>query len=151
MLRQTEPQAATNGSLTETPAPPPEPSSSSPQIIRLRGGPVSNRRITWGEEVVDNEGMGKKKSKICCIYHKPRAFDESSSGESSSDESSDGENVEGGSGGEGKGKAARGVRKHRHHKCNHDHDRDREKGEGNGAENGDSSDNRNAYERQPGK
>jgi len=48
---------------------------------------VRNRRITWGEEVVDNEGMGKKKSKICCIYHKPRAFDESSSSDSSSSES----------------------------------------------------------------
>jgi len=36
---------------------------------------------------VDNEGAGRKKSKICCIYHKPKAFDESSSEESdSSDE-----------------------------------------------------------------
>ena len=40
----------------------------------------------WDADVIDNEGCGKKKSKICCIYHKPRAFDESSS-ESSSDES----------------------------------------------------------------
>jgi len=38
---------------------------------------------------VDNEGAGRKKSKICCIYHKPRAFDESS--DESSDESDDSE------------------------------------------------------------
>jgi len=40
--------------------------------------------------VVDNEGAGKKSSKICCIYHKPKQFDESSS-EESSDSDSDSE------------------------------------------------------------
>jgi protein phosphatase 1 regulatory subunit 11 len=34
--------------------------------------------ITWCDDVVDNEGLGKKSSKSCCVYHKPRAFDESS-------------------------------------------------------------------------
>lgn len=27
------------------------------------------KRITWGEEVVDNENMNKKSSKICCIFN----------------------------------------------------------------------------------
>jgi len=74
--------------------------------LSLRG--VQRRtgsRVAWGEDVVDNEGFGKKKSKsnyikpfpsfhltffisVCCIYHKPRRFDESS-GESSSDSDSD--------------------------------------------------------------
>jgi protein phosphatase 1 regulatory subunit 11 len=32
--------------------------------IHLRGGPrVSRRRVAWTDETVDNEGMGKKKSK----------------------------------------------------------------------------------------
>jgi len=35
-----------------------------------RAGPS----IRWSDDVVDNENMGKKKSKKCCIYHKPRAF-----------------------------------------------------------------------------
>ncbi|AHL28927.1 protein phosphatase [Encephalitozoon hellem] len=26
------------------------------------------KRVTWTKDTVDNEGMGKKKSKICCIY-----------------------------------------------------------------------------------
>lgn len=26
------------------------------------------RHVTWTEETVDNEGMGRKKSNICCIY-----------------------------------------------------------------------------------
>ncbi|GFF59024.1 hypothetical protein IFM46972_11273 [Aspergillus udagawae] len=37
------------------------------------------RHIRWTEDVVDNEGMGKKSSKVCCIYHKPRSVGESSS------------------------------------------------------------------------
>lgn len=32
-------------------------------VLRLRGGPRSARRVTWTEEVVDNEGKGRKKSK----------------------------------------------------------------------------------------
>jgi len=48
---------------------------------------ASGRRIRWGEDVIDNEGMGKKNSKVCCIYHKSRALDESSS--ESESESSD--------------------------------------------------------------
>ncbi|KAH9481073.1 Type 1 phosphatases regulator YPI1 [Psilocybe cubensis] len=59
--------------------------------LRLRGGPKkkSRQRVAWGEEVIDNEGCGKKKSKICCIYHKPRRFDESSDESDSSDSDSD--------------------------------------------------------------
>nr|KIR50437.1 hypothetical protein I312_00377 [Cryptococcus bacillisporus CA1280] len=65
------------------------PTDTPPQtVLQLRAGPSTERRVVWTEETVDNEGLGKKKSKICCIYHKPRAFDESSSDESSSDESS---------------------------------------------------------------
>ncbi|KAK9456462.1 phosphatase inhibitor-domain-containing protein [Dipodascopsis uninucleata] len=52
--------------------------------LHLRGGPISNRRVVWQDDVIDNEGMGKKKSKICCIFHKQREFGESSSEESSS-------------------------------------------------------------------
>ncbi|KAJ6512638.1 phosphatase inhibitor-domain-containing protein [Mycena sanguinolenta] len=59
--------------------------------LHLRGGVRRTRqRVAWDEDVVDNEGCGRKSSKICCIYHKPKNFDESSSEESdSSDEDSD--------------------------------------------------------------
>ncbi|GAC96471.1 hypothetical protein PHSY_004051 [Pseudozyma hubeiensis SY62] len=71
--------------LTSPPAPPAETDG----LLRLRPEPSSSRpapsrRVVWTDETVDNEGMGRKKSKICCIYHKPKAFDESSD-ESSSD------------------------------------------------------------------
>ncbi|KAK6996531.1 phosphatase inhibitor-containing protein [Favolaschia claudopus] len=59
--------------------------------LHLRGGVRRTRqRVAWDEDVVDNEGCGRKSSKICCIYHKPKDFDESSSeDDSSSDEDSD--------------------------------------------------------------
>ncbi|KAI9671800.1 MAG: hypothetical protein M1831_003328 [Alyxoria varia] len=64
--------------------------------LRLRGADSNtrergerNRRVQWAEDVVDNEGMGKKKSKVCCIYHKPRAAGESSSEDESSSSDSD--------------------------------------------------------------
>ncbi|MCO5555659.1 hypothetical protein L7F22_009204 [Adiantum nelumboides] len=63
-------------------------------VLQLRATGNTSRRVVWSEETVDNEGMGKKKSKICCIYHKPKAFDESSDESSGSDtdsESSDGD------------------------------------------------------------
>ncbi|VDM03171.1 unnamed protein product [Schistocephalus solidus] len=55
--------------------PNPSPSSSRPHVIH------------WSPETIDNEFMGKKKSKCCCIYEKPRNFDDPSSSSSSSDDS----------------------------------------------------------------
>mmetsp|Transcript_7985 Transcript_7985/g.18840 ORF Transcript_7985/g.18840 Transcript_7985/m.18840 type:complete len:233 (-) Transcript_7985:2-700(-) len=43
--------------------------------LRLRAKKV----VKWGEDVVDNEDMGKRKSKKCCIFHKRKKFGESSS------------------------------------------------------------------------
>ncbi|KAI8078944.1 phosphatase inhibitor-domain-containing protein [Gilbertella persicaria] len=58
-------------------------------ILRLRGDMNSRRRrvIQWDENVIDNEHMNKKKSKVCCIYHKPRPVGESSDSSSSSSSS----------------------------------------------------------------
>ncbi|OJD21116.1 hypothetical protein ACJ73_07548 [Blastomyces percursus] len=51
-------------------------------------GQAGRRGIRWAEDVVDNEGLGRKSSKVCCIFHKARPVGESSS-ESSSDSASD--------------------------------------------------------------
>ena len=37
--------------------------SSDGGVLRLRGGGGNTRRVVWSSETVDNEGMGKKKSK----------------------------------------------------------------------------------------
>ena len=43
------------------------------------------RRVRWEDGTVDNEELGRKKSKCCCQFHRKRAFDESSD-ESGDDE-----------------------------------------------------------------
>ncbi|KAL5120559.1 Type 1 phosphatases regulator ypi1 [Pleosporales sp. CAS-2024a] len=63
--------------------------SAPPGVLRLRAEPAERRRIQWAEDVIDNEGMGKKSSKVCCIYHRPRAADESSDDDASDSSSSD--------------------------------------------------------------
>ncbi|MCJ1355388.1 MAG: Type 1 phosphatases regulator ypi1 [Icmadophila ericetorum] len=55
--------------------------------LRLRGEGAPRRGIRWAEDVIDNEGLGRKSSKVCCIYHKSTAPGESSD-ESSSDSDS---------------------------------------------------------------
>ncbi len=49
--------------------------------LTLRARPT----VRWDENVEDNEGMGRKSSKRCCIFHKQREFGESST-DSSADE-----------------------------------------------------------------
>ena len=41
--------------------------------------------VKWAEETVDNEHLGRKSSKRCCIFHKNKVFGESDSDESDSD------------------------------------------------------------------
>ena len=41
------------------------------------------KRVTWHESVIDNEHMNKRKSNICCIFHKKQEVSDSSCGESS--------------------------------------------------------------------
>ena len=45
-------------------------------MLKLRK-PKSDKKVQWQEGVVDNEFMGKKSSKCCCIYEKPHKFGES--------------------------------------------------------------------------
>lgn len=132
-------------------------------VLRLRGAhdtettqttQTGNRRhIQWAEGTIDNEGLGRKKSKVCCIYHKTREVGESSSeDDSSSDESSDDESGDDGAarpvGGYKGGKRGRKGRGHKHGDhddgdgdCDgHDH--------GHGAK-GKKKPSPNAYERMP--
>lgn len=54
------------------------------QRIVLRAREESSEpRVRWAEDTIDNEFMGKKKSKCCCIYKKPRKWDEDSDSEDS--------------------------------------------------------------------
>jgi hypothetical protein len=61
MGAQTAP--ATSGSQTQTSTQPVLRLSAPSGTLRLRAEPVERRHIQWAEDVVDNEGMGKKSSK----------------------------------------------------------------------------------------
>ncbi|KAI8646575.1 phosphatase inhibitor-domain-containing protein [Parasitella parasitica] len=99
-------------------------------VLRLRGDMNTRRRrvIQWDESVIDNEHMNKKKTKICCIYHKPHAVGESS--ESESDSSSDDSSSSG------------SDSDSNHAKCNHNHGQRKKKRNPRDV-------SPNAYERQP--
>ncbi|KAK6199561.1 phosphatase inhibitor-domain-containing protein [Scheffersomyces amazonensis] len=97
-------------------------------ILRLRNADKQNQKkqssqtkpaVRWNEDVVDNEHMNKKKSKICCIFHPQREFGEDS-GDSSSDSSSDE------SGDEGRRDNFNHNHNHNHNHGDHDHDHDHE-------------------------
>ena len=93
---QTQTTSSTTTTLTST---------STPIILHLRGQhdppysttnsqpqdhrPPRERHIAWSSNVIDNEHLNRKKSKVCCIYHKTRAVGESSSEDDDDASSSD--------------------------------------------------------------
>ncbi|RJE25620.1 hypothetical protein PHISCL_02013 [Aspergillus sclerotialis] len=99
-IRQIPSNVASRSQLQTVPQATNDPSTIRiPGTLRLRGEnnvqasntnqeAVSARHIRWSEDVIDNEGMGKKSSKVCCIYHRPRPVGESSSESESSESSS---------------------------------------------------------------
>ncbi|XP_045614919.1 LOW QUALITY PROTEIN: E3 ubiquitin-protein ligase PPP1R11 [Procambarus clarkii] len=48
-------------------------------VVRLKLHKPRTKKVSWTNDTVDNENMGKKKSKCCCVYVKPHEFNESSS------------------------------------------------------------------------
>ncbi|CAG2165656.1 unnamed protein product [Oppiella nova] len=67
--------------------------SSSPVLrLRLKAHPKSSdsrlqKKVSFTDSTVDNEGLGRKKSKCCCVYQKQKFFDDNSS--TDSDDSDD--------------------------------------------------------------
>jgi len=123
--------------------------------LHLRGATRVRPRVVWRDDVVDNEGAGKKKSKICCIYHKPKKFDESSSEEDSdcSETDSDSDYARG---------PEHAHRRHHHHRGRAvqrpSPDTSGDDAQTSGSPNGDpvhgiqtDSDDANVYERAPGR
>mmetsp|Transcript_31334 Transcript_31334/g.23281 ORF Transcript_31334/g.23281 Transcript_31334/m.23281 type:complete len:99 (-) Transcript_31334:53-349(-) len=52
-------------------------------VLRLR---EAKKGITWTEDTIDNEHLGRKSSKRCCIFHKKKHFGESDSDETDSED-----------------------------------------------------------------
>ncbi|KAF2863967.1 hypothetical protein K470DRAFT_209277 [Piedraia hortae CBS 480.64] len=93
-ITRTSTPVASSGSQTIVQA---GPSTAPTATLRLRANaePDDTPHVRWDDSVVDNEGMGKKSSKVCCIYHKPHepGDSESETSSSDSDDSSEGEDL----------------------------------------------------------
>lgn len=50
-----------------------------PDTATLRLKKKKDKKVKWRTDTVDNEGLGRKSSKCCCVYRKPHDYDESSS------------------------------------------------------------------------
>jgi len=53
--------------------------------LRLKKDGKEKKKVVWSTETVDNEHLGRKKSKCCCVYVKKKAFGQSDSEESDDD------------------------------------------------------------------
>jgi Protein phosphatase inhibitor len=104
--------ATTTATMTMTEAPVASDESLEPEVLRLT---LSSTRpsVHWDENVLDNEGLGRKSSKRCCIFHRQRSFGESSTDSSDYDTDGSGSSAAsssgGGSGNEKKMKAGPGT------------------------------------------
>jgi protein phosphatase 1 regulatory subunit 11 len=99
--------AAASATITITEEEEEQQGSHTPEILTLTLRP--RPAVRWDENVIDNEGMSRKSSKRCCIFHKQREFGESSTDSSDQegdgdDGSDDGEGDSGGSGMKPKGR-----------------------------------------------
>jgi protein phosphatase 1 regulatory subunit 11 len=159
----------TTGSATHTMTSTPTPSrgtstSPDPLVLRLRGAHTPSthtqttasdenttqslsRGIRWAEDVVDNEGLGRKSSKVCCIYHKPRPVGESSDEEDSSS-SSDSDASGSESPDDGAARAVGGKRGRKSRRA-HKHDHGDDCGQGHVGDKGKRRPSPNAYEKMP--
>ncbi|KAM3858289.1 E3 ubiquitin-protein ligase PPP1R11 [Diretmus argenteus] len=86
----TEVPGTSSETITETiqtTTPPPPQQEGRSLTIKLRKR-KTEKKVEWSSDTVDNEHLGRRSSKCCCVYEKPRQFGESSS-ESEGDEDDD--------------------------------------------------------------
>ncbi|KAF1760755.1 hypothetical protein GCK72_009005 [Caenorhabditis remanei] len=78
-MSHTQQQTASSTTTTTVTVPPPQEENLVLHLSAPQPSTSERRHVVWATETVDNEGMGKKKSKCCCIYKKPKNWQDSSS------------------------------------------------------------------------
>jgi len=63
-----------------------EEGANSGPVLKLSLKKEKAKQIKWSQDTVDNEGLGRKKSKCCCQFKKKRTNLEDSSSSESEDE-----------------------------------------------------------------
>ncbi|CAI5757247.1 unnamed protein product [Candida verbasci] len=93
MSQQTRPQDNGTRSTTITTTITRTTTTDAQPILKLKAPEKSadqdQNQVQWSEETVNNEHLNRKKSKVCCIYHPQRNFDDPSDTSDSSDSSDD--------------------------------------------------------------
>ncbi|XP_072531985.1 E3 ubiquitin-protein ligase PPP1R11 [Salminus brasiliensis] len=80
------PSSETITETVPTGAPPPPPQQEGRSLtIKLRKR-KTEKKVEWSSDTVDNEHLGRRSSKCCCVYEKPRQFGESSTESEGEDE-----------------------------------------------------------------
>ncbi|KAL7829325.1 hypothetical protein AOLI_G00302100, partial [Acnodon oligacanthus] len=80
------PSSETITETVPTAAPPPPPQQEGRSLtIKLRKR-KTEKKVEWSSDTVDNEHLGRRSSKCCCVYEKPRQFGESSTESEGEDE-----------------------------------------------------------------
>ncbi|XP_042658261.1 E3 ubiquitin-protein ligase PPP1R11 [Tyto alba] len=74
MAEAADSSACGTATVTETGAAEPENRSLTLKLRKRK----PDKKVEWSSDTVDNEHLGRRSSKCCCIYEKPRAFGESS-------------------------------------------------------------------------
>ncbi|KAL2912774.1 Type 1 phosphatases regulator ypi1 [Polyrhizophydium stewartii] len=131
--RRAEPSATVTQTVTAPEEAVAEPGPVTVGVLRLEGGEPRERRVAWDTSVVDNELLGRKKSKVCCIYHRPHRPDGSSSSDESSSDDDDPSKPNAYERQPNYGRRRRGKKPHHAHDhdgpCSHDHDHDHDRQE----------------------
>ncbi|CAL2038069.1 unnamed protein product [Caenorhabditis brenneri] len=82
-MSHTQQQTASSTTTTTETVTAPAPTQEENLVLHLSAptqpSTSERRHVVWATETVDNEGMGKKKSKCCCIYKKPKNWQDESS------------------------------------------------------------------------
>ncbi|XP_062845571.1 E3 ubiquitin-protein ligase PPP1R11 [Trichomycterus rosablanca] len=71
------PSSETITETVQTGTPPPPQQEGRSLTIKLRKR-KTDKKVEWSSDTVDNEHLGRRSSKCCCIYEKPKQFGESS-------------------------------------------------------------------------
>ncbi|XP_017336941.1 E3 ubiquitin-protein ligase PPP1R11 [Ictalurus punctatus] len=79
------PSSETITETVQTGTPPPPQQEGRSLTIKLRKR-KTDKKVEWSSDTVDNEHMGRRSSKCCCVYEKPRQFGESSTESEGEDE-----------------------------------------------------------------
>ncbi|XP_062225294.1 protein phosphatase 1 regulatory subunit INH3-like [Phragmites australis] len=126
------PRSLSTGSVTVTVEPSPSSSSSSPPAAASALAPPSHtvvlrlkrrakKKVTWKEGTVDNEFLGRKSSKKCCVFLKEVPFDEDCSDDEGPNGRGGGRRCLQGEAGEGTGSGGGGCSSYSHDHNHHHH------------------------------